>query len=518
LKGEREGLEAKLREHTTTVDDWSKKHGTLQDKNAAIQKQLDAITAERDALAQDKAALQTEAGAGQKSVEDMQKRLSQASSELSTNARQLQTSQAELRAALRRAEEAERMQRDLQAEGTQLLRSLDEMRPKVVELSNEKADLMEKSDRLDIAVKGRDAVIAQLETSLAEAQQQRDETEKRRRSAEAAHAKEHSSSQETLSELQKAYAELQTDAEQAYSMVRDFEMQRRSDQQTIAQYAEDVDRLTKTASEFEKQLVTLQAELAERGQASDEQQDFLGRTQTEIEFLRGEVAIRDEEIQKLQQQQDNNASAANGKSWDDEMMNATKQQLDLELSSAQSRIRELEAAVFEAEDKAHGLQKQVNSLQDQLAHSILVHARSASQEGRRAFSPTYSPTGPSRPSSRLNHSDSRRPSLTAAHRSSHSLAPPPRSALDYNMSPETRHKRQVSLNMLKARMDSEAAAAAASRPSSRAISPMPPGKPGSGLGAVTEADNEQHHSFRRPQFTNESFFWCSSCNGDLLIL
>ncbi|EIN14387.1 hypothetical protein PUNSTDRAFT_80708 [Punctularia strigosozonata HHB-11173 SS5] len=516
LKADREALEAKLRQHSITAEDWIKKHDSLEERNATIQKQLDDITFERDALLQDKAALQTEVDAGHKSAEDVQKLLAQATSDLSASARQLQTAQAELRAALRRAEEAERIQKDLQAEGTQLLRSLDEMRPKVVELSNEKAELMEKADGLDAALKSRDAVIAQLEASLTEAQQQRDETEKRRRSIVATHEKEHASSLQAMSELQKAYTELQTDAEQAYSMVRDFEAQRRNDQQSMARHVEDVDRLTRTVAELEKQLAALQIDLAERGRASEEQQDFLGRTQTEIEFLRGEIAARDDEIEKLRQQQNSDASPTTRKSWNEEMLSATRQQLDLELSASQSRIRELESAVFEAEDRAHGLQKQVNSLQDQLAHSILVHARSASQEGRRPFSPTFAATGPSRPSSRLNHTESRRPSLNMARRSSGTLAPPPRSALDYNMSPETRHKRQVSLNMLKARMDSEAAAA--SRPGPRAMPPIPAGKSGHALSSVTEADPEQQHSFRKPQFTNESFFWCSSCSGDLLIL
>ena len=138
---------------------------------------------------------------------------------------------------------------------------------------------------------------------------------------------------------------------------------------------------------------------------------------------------------------------------------------------------------------------------------------------------------PSRPSSRSrNHSDDlRRASLA---RQASGGAPPPLASqtllFGQNLSPETRHKRKVSLSMLKARIDSEVAAAAAgaSHPSSRAVSPAPVGTGGGvgvapGLPTVVEprAPATLSLSLKHPQFLDEShIFWCHSCRGELVIL
>ena len=66
--------------------------------------------------------------------------MTQAATELAANSKQLHNAQNKLNAqterATRRAEEAEKIQGNLQAEGTNLMRSLNEMRPKIVELTN----------------------------------------------------------------------------------------------------------------------------------------------------------------------------------------------------------------------------------------------------------------------------------------------------------------------------------------------------------------------------------------------
>lgn len=158
--------------------------------------------------------------------------------------------------------------------------------------------------------------------------------------------------------------------------------------------------------------------------------------------------------------------------------------------------------MFDAEAKSHALRKQVSALEDQLTQtrSAAVH---------RALSPSLPST--SRPASRAA---SVRAGLGAG-------APPlSRSVFDQNLTPETRHKRKVSLSMLKARIDSEVAAHAlahqhSSHPPSRVLSP------------VQSADGERSTSpptrapapFKRPQFLDESHvFWCHSCRGDLVIL
>jgi hypothetical protein len=205
------------------------------------------------------------------------------------------------------------------------------------------------------------------------------------------------------------------------------------------------------------------------------------------------------------------------RSLDAELLSSLRQQYALDLSAAQSQIRALENSVFDAEARSHTLQKHVVALEDQLAHS---RSRPSSRLGQRSFSPSQF-----RPSSRAgSHTDLRRSSL-GSHRPSNFAPPLSRSIFDQNMSAETRHKRLVSLSMLKARIDSEVQVTSRSRASSRAsslraLSPVPslPGQE-----SDPSPDSPQSHSHphlvHRPQFLDDSHvFWCHACSGDLVIL
>jgi hypothetical protein len=176
------------------------------------------------------------------------------------------------------------------------------------------------------------------------------------------------------------------------------------------------------------------------------------------------------------------------------MLSSLRQQHALDLSAATAQVRALEHTIFDKERANHTLQKQVNTLEEQLAQLR------SNYPGQRAFSPI-----PSRPSSRATEND-RRMSI-----GSRRSGPPPlsRSVFDHAMSLETLHKRKVSLSMLKARIDSEVKPVP-SQPPSRALSPV-------------YSDTDSHSvtpHLRRPQFLNETHdvFWCHSCNGDLVIL
>ena len=176
------------------------------------------------------------------------------------------------------------------------------------------------------------------------------------------------------------------------------------------------------------------------------------------------------------------------------MLSSLRQQHALDLSAATAQVRALEHTVYDKERANHTLQKQVNGLEEQL-----TQLRS-NYPGQRAFSPVLS-----RPSSRAMESDRR---ISIGSRRS---GPPPlsRSVFDHAMSPETLHKRKVSLSMLKARIDSE-------------VKPMPSQPPSRALSPV-HSDTDSHviaPHLHRPQFLTETHdvFWCHSCNGDLVIL
>lgn len=476
------------------------------------------MASERDTLVQDKSSLQFKVDSVQMTFEEVQQKLTQITSEAATYTRQLQVAQNELKNASRRAEDAEKAQKDLQAEGTNLMHSLDEMRPKIIELTGVKLELGEKIDSLEHALRGRDSVVAQLESTVDELRDQMEQSDKQWRETLSTRENEYSSVLTNLSELQKAYSSLQEELETSLASLRNLEVERTNHHQEATRRITEIERLSTLLSAQTGELSELRQELDERrGERvssltwdilasssyylQDEEQDILERAQNEIEGLRAELSAKEEEIERLEEEVSSPSRGDVPRSLDEEMLSSLRQQHALDLSSAQSQIRALENSVFGANARAHALQKQVNTLEDQLKH-----IRSAPRPPQRPFSPGI----PSRPSSRGQTADDLRRASFSSHRPS-TLAP--RSIFDQNLTPETRHKRKISLSMLKARIDSEVSAA--TNPS-RALSPafsLPTVKEPS---SPSTSSLDHHH---RPQFLDESHvFWCHSCRGDLVIL
>jgi len=442
----------------------------------------------------------------------------------------------EMRNAIRRAEAAESIQQELQNEGSSLMRSLDEMRPKMVELTNVKLELSEKLNVSEQAVRDRDGVIAQLEASLQAAQDQNESSVTKLLDAEAARERDRSTAQETQDELQRGYAELETELSDALASIRELEVERAGQRQLTSKQVEELDRMAGTSQTLKEEIASLHQEVEERKLAEVEQQEFLERARTDIEVLRADLVVKVQEIEELRAELSVTAATTTSPSLDKEMVNALKQQHRLELSAAQSQIRALQTSVFEAEARAHSFQRQLSQSEDQLAQlrasssspSVLSPplppaSSSASHAIQRPFSPSE---GPSRPSSRArNHSDDlRRKSLTQRRGSNNNGIPlgAAHPAFGVNLSPETRHKRKVSLGMLKARIDSEMAAASGSIPSSRAASPLPSqafGAEKASPRSEPHATNSIQNSHKRPQFLDDShIFWCHSCRGELVVL
>lgn len=439
-------------------------------------------------------------------VADLERKLADLAAQLSNGARQLQQVQAELRNANKRAEEAERIQGELQTEGVGLMRSLDEMRPKIVELTDAKLSLGEEIDSLKTSVRNRDATIAQLEANLDELRNEKEVIAQERQVIALSLEKERSASHASSSELQKESDTLQAELEASRAVVRNLEAERNNYHQMTERYLAELDQLKSSLQEDMEQVVSLQNELDERQSAQQESQEFLEQAQNEMEALRAELSAKDQELEQLRVAASTPTPvSAQPNALDEEMLSAIKQQHALELSSAQSHIRTLETAVFEAEARAHALQKHVTALEDQLAH-----LRGA---------PSRSPMP--RPSSRaVGFGDElRRASFNKAaqHQQQH-LAPTPTSATFEGLSAEAQHKRRVSLSMLKARIDSEVAASAKlASPTVRTAGLPTVVEPGSPQEAA--AVQQQHAVQRKPQFMDDShIFWCHCCQGDLVIL
>ncbi|KAF9469728.1 hypothetical protein BDZ94DRAFT_1151170, partial [Collybia nuda] len=515
LKLERNEIESQRRVHSNKESELEAKYTELQNLHTGVLQQLATAEATKDTLTQEKSEFQAHTAVTQKTLTEVQESLAKAMADAAVSVRQLQTSQADLRNANRRADDAEKTQKDLQAEGTSLMRSLDEMRPKIVELTGVKLELAERIDGLEHALRSREKTISELETTLDETRDQHAEAEKQTKEVIAQQEKERSVALFDSSELQKAYAELQAELDSAAASLRNLEAERSSHHQEASRRIEEVERLNSSLRAQTEELTLLRQELDARRDAQDEEQEFLERTQNEIESLRTDLAARDEEIERLQQAAALPTREASPHALDAELLSSLRQQHALDLSAAQSQIRALENSVFDADARAHALSKQVAVLEEQLARSH-AHSRPSSRLGAGSVTGSqprsFSPLGV-RPRS---SADLRRASFGGPHRA----------VLEQGMSAETRHKRLISLSMLKARIDSEVATAGVSRPSSRAssvrgLSPVRSvsGREGAGDESGSEYMHVHGHVGHKPQFLDDSHvFWCHSCSGDLVIL
>ncbi|KAF8506844.1 hypothetical protein F5888DRAFT_1645842 [Russula emetica] len=547
LKAGCDKAESALKDQTAAAASLATKVSELEGQSTAAQKQLGSLTAEHQVLRMDKTSLQSQIDDHLGTIAGLRKAADQSASAKDSLERQLQSFQAEKRNAIRRAEAAERIQQDLQNEGSSLMRSLDEMRPKIVELTNMKLELTEKRSSLEQAVRDRDGIIAQLESSLQTAQDQTESLYTKLVDIETAREKDRSSAQETQDELQKGYAELETELSDALASIRELEVERAGRRQLTSKQLEELERMAATSQSLKEDIASLNQELEERKLAEVEQQDILERARTDTEALHADRMAKDQEIDQLRAELSTAAASPSSPSLDKEMMNALKQQHRLELSAAQSQIRSLQTSVFEAEARAHSFQRQLSQSEDQLAQLRTLSSSSAlttlppqplpSASQSSLLSPHVATQlvavdHPPRPSSRArnNSEDLRRTSLTQQRRGSGNNNNIPlgaaHPAFGTNLSPETRHKRKVSLGMLKARIDSEMmAAGAGSVLPSRVASPLhaevaerrtplPRMDP-----HATNSVQNSHSSHKRPQFLDEShIFWCHSCRGELVVL
>lgn len=525
---ERGHLTGELQQKTAAEADWRARHAEVEKQHLAIQEELSSVISARDSLLGERTVLQTKIEGEKDTNFELQQKLASLVSDLAANARQLKQVQAELKAASARADDAEKTQKELQAEGIGLMRSLDEMRPKIVELTDDKLLFSEKIEDLQRAVTERDGVIAQLEASLEERREEKTAIKRERDALQAALDNERAALQKDSTELQQAYSELQVELTNARKSAADFEDDLVKTRLVANSNVDEIRRLTDSLNTQSAQLAALRSELAERMQAETEGQELLGRTQAEIESLRAEQAQKDEELERLREVAYSPSfraepqSQSQSQSLDREMLSALKQQHALELSASNSKVRALETSVFNAEAQVHALQRQVSVLENELRSPA---ARPSSRNSLHHQPPSSLPR---RTASRaVDSSDELRRASFNAHRPGPS--PPPTLSAFEGLSPEARHKRKVSLSMLKARIDSEVAASNHPRPLSRNSKSSPISRPG-GLPVVIEPPSQpatpppphghaRTQSSKRPVFMDEShIFWCHSCQGDLVVL
>ena len=236
----------------------------LDTEIAALREQLTTMGEQRDRLLEDKTGLLAASEARDNTVKDLQNKLAQAAAAMATTTRQMQTTQNELKNAIRRAEDAEKTQKSLQAEGTNLMRSLDEMRPKIVELTAVKLDLGEKVESLEHSVRTRDATIAQLENDVGEARDNIEQSERVWKDKLAQQEKRHADAQNGTLDIQKAYSDLQEELDTALASLRNLESQRANHHQEAARRLEEIEKLSNVTQSQSDELESVRRELEAR--------------------------------------------------------------------------------------------------------------------------------------------------------------------------------------------------------------------------------------------------------------
>jgi chromosome segregation ATPase len=226
--------------------------------------ELAEVTSERDSLTSEKFSLQHQVEKAEHSNQELRGMLDKASSELAVHTRQRQTLQGDLRSATRRADEAEKIQKDLQLEGTNLMRSLDEMRPKIVELTSEKLNLTEKAESLQLALRERENTINELTSSLNDARSEIDKTNNHWQQRLSQHEKEHAQTVAASSEMQSAHVELQDQLDDALQSLRNLESQRASQRQELVRNSSEVEKLNATITSRKDELSAVKKELEDQ--------------------------------------------------------------------------------------------------------------------------------------------------------------------------------------------------------------------------------------------------------------
>ena len=275
LRSERDVLEAKYQESLIKEGDRDARISQLDEQLLQMRSHLADLSTERDELSQAKTSLQQQVEKNESAVNELQAKLAQAASAVSSHTRQLQTVQNDLKSALRRADDAEKTQKSLQAEGTELMRSLEEMRPKIVELTGTKLDLAEKVETLEHNLRSRDAVVAQLELDLEESRDKYEQWEQVWKAKLAWQEKRQIEAQGSSADLQKAYTEVQEELDSALVSLRSLEAQRTNQHQEASRRLEEIAQLSLLSHTQGQELDALRQEVEARQKAHVRHMGFI---------------------------------------------------------------------------------------------------------------------------------------------------------------------------------------------------------------------------------------------------
>jgi len=189
--------------------------------------------------------------------------LGSAGAEIGSQKTQVHALQNDLRTAQKRADASQRTQQRLQNEGTNLMHSLDELRTKVMELTEDKIQLSGDLGRQDHALRDRDNIIAKLETSLAEAKQETEGVQKEWKDKFSKAEQGWTQASVSSSEMEQRLSDVQKELDNALNNTLVLEAERQSLRQDARAQLREVEQLSNSSRSQATEITKLQYELNE---------------------------------------------------------------------------------------------------------------------------------------------------------------------------------------------------------------------------------------------------------------
>lgn len=143
------------------------------------------------------------------------------------------------------------------------MQSLNEMRPKIVELTGQKLELTEKVDELEKLIRTHEGSSSALEAALDYLKAENQELAHKVDLADNDRERERNTAEQDSSQLQIAYKELQREFEAASTDVRKLEADRLASTQEAARSLDELEVLTATSRSQEVELVSLRQHIEE---------------------------------------------------------------------------------------------------------------------------------------------------------------------------------------------------------------------------------------------------------------
>ncbi|CAE6393467.1 unnamed protein product [Rhizoctonia solani] len=449
LKVERDALESKYNASEEALNQAQQKLVELQTKCDQLNTEHLTLVTTHNSLESTKTDLSTRLADLEQQLERTIKELQDAVVTHANTKEQLN----EALALVSRGASTESTLATLQAENEGLLANLAEMRPKIVELTEAKLTLGEAIEARDKLVRDYETQIKTLESELADAHSQKDDSGNKITEAKAhASALEKQLDREKLaiSEAYAAYEELQSRLTLVEEQFKESELSKAELRSRIEQSEDRANRLDTDLERRAREVTALLEEIEGRTRETAELRNFLDKSRTDLDAANSEIAAREDELSRLR------LNGSKSPTHDPTLAGET---MELELSTMRSRIRALEAEVFDAHAREHSLQRQVAELQDtskRMNSSMtwgIEGGRSANSGRGQIGTDSHRVSGELEPT-RASVGNSR------AFPPNHAGRMNKMSALDASLPLETRRKRAVSLNMLRARILSEMASGA----------------------------------------------------------